>query len=128
MSQWSAALTSLVPYWQLLRVVLRHINVLPRRPAHRAYSPTESRTECLGCKDSMAALDTDVRPSADGEHQIPDPGWSIQGLLREMAFRDTHPAVMTVRRESIQTLTYAEIAEQAHQLASGLIAEDVRAE
>jgi long-chain acyl-CoA synthetase len=43
-----------------------------------------------------------------------------------MAARTTHPAVMTVRGESIEILSYAEVASQARRVASGLIAEGVR--
>ena len=79
----------------------------------------------------MAALGVALRPADDAqrasEREISVRGWSIQGLLAEMAGRKAHPAVIAVRGESIQTLSYAEIADQAHRLAFGLIAAGIRA-
>ena len=78
----------------------------------------------------MAALGVGIRPAdhAQGsrDRRISVRGWSIQGLLAEMAARKAHPAVMAVRGELIQTLSYAEIADQARRIAFGLIAEGVR--
>ncbi len=79
----------------------------------------------------MAALGVALRPAdrAQGsrERQISVRGWSVRGLLAEMAAREAHPAVMTVRGESIQTVSYGEIADQARRVAFGLIAGGVRA-
>ena len=66
----------------------------------------------------------DAKP--DSERPISVSGWSVQGLLTEMAARGAHPAVTMVEGESIQTQSYAEIAEQARRLAFGLIAEGTR--
>ncbi len=78
----------------------------------------------------MAALGVTLRLAdhARGarERRVSVRGWSVQGLLAEMAARTTHPAVMTVRGESIETLSHAEVASQARRVASGLIAEGVR--
>jgi long-chain acyl-CoA synthetase len=73
----------------------------------------------------MAALGVVLRPSdhAQGmrDRRIPVRGWNVQGLLAEMAARNAHPAVMAVRGESIQTVSYGEIADQARRVAFGLI-------
>jgi long-chain acyl-CoA synthetase len=78
----------------------------------------------------MAALGVIPRPAnqAQGsrDRRIPVGGWSVQGLLEEMAARTAHPAVMAVHGESIQTVSYGEIADQARRIAFGLIAEGVR--
>ena len=63
----------------------------------------------------------------DGERPIPVLRWSVQGLLTEMAARGAHPAVTMVQGESIQTQSYAEIAERGSRLAFGLIAAGTRA-
>jgi long-chain acyl-CoA synthetase len=73
-----------------------------------------------------AVLNSPDDAKADGERPIPVSGWSVQGLLTEMAARGVHPAVMKVQGESIETQSYAEIAEQARRLAFGLIAEGIR--
>jgi len=79
----------------------------------------------------MAALGVALRPADDAqgarERQISVRGWSVQGLLAEMAARRAHPAVMAVRGESIQTLSYAEITDHARRLAFGLAAAGTRA-
>ena len=52
--------------------------------------------------------------------------WNIQSLLSDMRIRAAHPAVLVVRGESIETLSYAEVADRASQLAFGLIGAGVR--
>ena len=78
----------------------------------------------------MAASGVVLRPAnrARGPRECPIAvrSWSIQGLLEEMAARTAHPAVMTVRGESIDTVSYGEIADQARRIAFGLMAEGVR--
>jgi long-chain acyl-CoA synthetase len=76
---------------------------------------------------SGVAFRSGDRAQEPRECPISAPGWSVQGLLVEMAARSAHPAVMVVRGESIRTLSYAEIAGRARQLAFGLIAAGTRA-
>jgi len=66
----------------------------------------------------------DREAGAHGRGRIDD--WSIQSLLSDMRIRAGHTAVLVVRGESIETLSYAEIAARAGQLAFGLIAAGVR--
>ncbi len=74
----------------------------------------------------MAALGVAPCPADDAQgadqRRISVRGWSVQGLLTEMVAQKAHPAVMAVHGESIQTLSYAEVADQTRRLAFGLIA------
>ena len=48
-------------------------------------------------------------------------GWTVQSLLRELAPRGEQPAVMTVRGETVESWSCADVADRAQRLASGLV-------
>lgn len=47
--------------------------------------------------------------------------WTLRTLLHDLAARGDHPAVMMVRGEAIETLSYGRLADQAGRLAAGLL-------
>src|SRR5208282_1123545 len=123
----------------------KQIAAIGARSAIESRTPSSGRgkTSCrsglvdqaylLGYRDRAASTDADLstlRRGAAGCHRVcpvaslgtmsVTQSWSIAGLLRDLAARGQHPAVISFGEDGVATLDSATVADRALRLARGL--------